>query len=102
MKKHALISLLLLIPAPSIGVLFGMQNFDHVPVYIFWGKAIQIRLIFVVAIAGIAGYLIRHFIGMAREDALRRRFATVKMNSGPPAAANRCPIIDLLELMARE
>ena len=48
-----------------IGVLFGMQNFDHVPVYIFWGKAIQIRLIFVVAIAGVAGYLIRHFIGMA-------------------------------------
>ena len=65
-----------------IGVLFGMQNFDHVPVYVFWGKAIQIRLIFVVAIAGVAGYLIRHFIGMAREVALRRRFATVKMNAG--------------------
>ena len=64
-----------------IGVLFGMQNFDHVPVYIFWGKAIQIRLIFVVAIAGVAGYLIRHFIGMAREDALRRRFMTAKMRS---------------------
>ena len=64
-----------------IGVLFGMQNFDHVPVYIFWGKAIQIRLIFVVAIAGVAGYLIRHFIGMAREDALRRRFMSAKMKS---------------------
>ena len=64
-----------------IGVLFGMQNFDHVPVYIFWGKAIQIRLIFVVAIAGVAGYLIRHFIGMVREDALRRRFMTAKMSS---------------------
>jgi uncharacterized integral membrane protein len=64
-----------------IGLLFGMQNFDHVPVYIFWGKAIQIRLIFVVAIAGVGGYLIRHFIGMAREDALRRRFMSLKMNS---------------------
>ncbi len=72
-----------------IGVLFGMQNFDHVPVYIFWGKAIQIRLIFVVAIAGVAGYLIRHFIGMAREDALRRRFMTVKMKSASRRASKR-------------
>ncbi len=64
-----------------IGVLFGMQNFDHVPVYIFWGKAINIRLVFVIAIAGASGYLIRHFVGLAREDALRRRFQSVKMNS---------------------
>ena len=64
-----------------IGVLFGMQNFDHVPVYIFWGKAINIRLIFVIAISGVGGYLIRHFIGMAREDTLRRRFQATKMNS---------------------
>ncbi|HIJ55554.1 MAG TPA: hypothetical protein HPQ03_05455 [Deltaproteobacteria bacterium] len=64
-----------------IGVLFGMQNFDHVPVYIFWGKAINIRLIFVIAIAGVGGYLIRHFVGMAREDALRRRLQATKMNS---------------------
>ena len=63
-----------------IGVLFGMQNFDHVPVYIFWGKAVNIRLIFVIAIAGVGGYLIRHFIGIAREDALRRKVRTVNMN----------------------
>lgn len=64
-----------------IGVLFGMQNFDHVPVYIFWGKAINIRLIFVISIAGVGGYLIRHLVGMAREDALRRRFQNSKKNS---------------------
>ncbi len=64
-----------------IGVLFGMQNFDHVPVYIIWGKAIHIRLIFVIAISGVAGYLIRHFIGMAREDALRRRYMATKANA---------------------
>jgi uncharacterized integral membrane protein len=64
----------------AIGVLFGMQNFDHVPVYLFWGKAVNIRLIFVIAIAGVGGYLIRHFTGIAREDALKRQVQAVKMN----------------------
>ena len=64
----------------AVAVLFGMQNFDHVPVYIFWGKAINIRLIFVIAIAGVGGYLIRNFIGIAREEALKRRLQVVKMN----------------------
>ena len=64
-----------------IGVLFGMQNFDHVPVYLFWGKAVNIRLIFVIAIAGVGGYLIRHFTGIAKEDALKRRLQSVKMNT---------------------
>ena len=65
----------------ALGVLFGMQNFDHVPVYLFWGKALSIRLIFVIAIAGVAGYLIRHFIGITREDALKRRLQAVRMNA---------------------
>jgi uncharacterized integral membrane protein len=68
----------------AVGVLFGMQNFDHVPIYLFWGKAINIRLIFVIAIAGIAGYLIRHFIGMAREEALKKRIHAERIH-----AANR-------------
>ena len=65
----------------ALAVLFGMQNFDHVPVYLFWGKAVNIRLIFVIAIAGVAGYLIRHFVGISREDALRRRLQGVRMKS---------------------
>ena len=65
----------------AVAVLFGMQNFDHVPLYLFWGKGIQIRLIFVIAIAGVGGYLIRHFRGISREDALRRRLQAVRMNS---------------------
>ncbi|MBF0451854.1 MAG: DUF1049 domain-containing protein [Candidatus Magnetomorum sp.] len=54
-------------------VLFSMQNFEHVPVYFLWGKAISIRLIFVIAISGVFGYLIRHFIGIGREERLKRR-----------------------------
>lgn len=66
----------------AVAVLFGMQNFDHVPVYIFWGKAVNIRLIFVIAIAATAGYLVRHFVGIAREDALKRRLQAARMNGG--------------------
>lgn len=65
----------------SIALLFGMQNFDHVPVYFFMGKAINIRLIFVIAIAGVVGYLIRYFIGISREDALKRKFQAERMKS---------------------
>ncbi|MEE8399097.1 MAG: hypothetical protein V3S89_08825 [Desulfobacterales bacterium] len=63
----------------AIGLLFGMQNFDHVPVYLFMGKAINIRLIFVIALSGVAGYLIRHFIGITREETLRRRYQAYTM-----------------------
>jgi len=74
-----------------IGVLFGMQNFDHVPVYLFWGKAVNIRLIFVIAIAGVGGYLIRHFAGIAKEDALKRRLQSVKMNTVNKRRRNKSP-----------
>jgi len=61
----------------AVVVLFAVQNFDHVPVYIFWGKALNIRLIFVVAIAGVGGYLVRLFIGIGREERLKRQVHTL-------------------------
>ena len=59
--------------ATVIGVLLSMQNFDPVPVYFFSGKAVNIRLIFVIAIAGVMGYLIRHFYSIAKEEKLKRQ-----------------------------
>jgi uncharacterized integral membrane protein len=56
-----------------LAVLFSMQNFEHVPVYFFWGKTLNIRLVFVIAISGGFGYLIRHFIGIVREERLKRK-----------------------------
>ncbi len=56
-----------------IVVLFSIQNFDHVSVDLFFGKPINIRLIFVIAISGTVGYLTRHFIGIDREEKLKRQ-----------------------------
>ncbi len=65
-----------------LAVLFSIQNFDNVPLYFFWGKPIQIRLIFIIAVAAVIGYVIRHYIGIVREEALKRRLkAALKMNS---------------------
>jgi uncharacterized integral membrane protein len=57
-----------------IGVLFSLQNFDRVPVRLLWGNPVEMQLIFVIAIAGITGYLIRYFIGIRREEDLKRRY----------------------------
>lgn len=64
----------------AAAVVFAIQNFDHVPVYIFWGKMIQIRLIFVIAIAGTGGYVIRHILGIRREERLKKQFYLLRQN----------------------
>jgi uncharacterized integral membrane protein len=56
-----------------IMVLFALNNSDHVTVHILVGKAVQIRLIFVLLLAGVVGFLLRHFVGVAREEELKRR-----------------------------
>ncbi len=80
-----------------IGVLFAMQNFDHVPVYIFSGKAVNIRLIFVIAITGVIGYLIRHFIGINREEKLKRQIYVTR-KTRPSNGKKRNAIVEDEEL----
>jgi uncharacterized integral membrane protein len=75
---------LMTIALTVVGVLFALQNFDHVPVYIFGGKAVEIRLIFVIGLAVIAGYMIRYFIGMTKEEALKRRLNNVLRRARVP------------------
>lgn len=60
-----------------IAVLFSIQNFDRVPVRLLWGNPVEMQLIFVIAIAGIMGYLIRYFIGIRREEELKKRYRTL-------------------------
>ena len=54
-------------------VLFSIENFDKVPVSFIAGKPVNMQLIFVIAISGIIGYLIRHFYAIATEERLKRQ-----------------------------
>jgi uncharacterized integral membrane protein len=61
-----------------LAVLFAMQNFDHVPIYFFWGKPLNIRMIFVIAIAGVSGYVIRHLVGVGREEMMKKQILAMR------------------------
>lgn len=54
-------------------VLFSIENFDKVPVSFIAGKPVNMQLIFVIAISGIIGCLIRHFYAIATEERLKRQ-----------------------------
>jgi uncharacterized integral membrane protein len=41
----------------AAATVFGVQNWDNVPLYLFFGPPTHLRLVFVVAIAAGAGYL---------------------------------------------
>ena len=61
-----------------IAVLFAMQNFDHAPIYFFWGTPVKIRMIFVIAISGVSGYVIRHLVGVGREEMMKRQILAMR------------------------
>ena len=71
--------ILLTIIITTIAVLFGLQNFDHVPIYFFAGKPVQVRLIFVMAICSAIGYLLRFMIGISKEDALKKKYRMMRL-----------------------
>ncbi|MBF0241705.1 MAG: hypothetical protein HQK64_04415 [Desulfamplus sp.] len=63
-------------------VLFSIENFDHVPVSFVAGKPVSIRLVFVIAISGLIGYLIRHFSAIATEERLKRQLQDILRRRG--------------------
>ncbi|MBF0526497.1 MAG: hypothetical protein HQK56_15555 [Deltaproteobacteria bacterium] len=77
----------------AVAVLFGLQNFDHVPVYGLWGKPIAIRMTYLVATAGVFGYLIRHFAGIRREEKLRKQLRIV-LNHKSDSVRKKAAIFD--------
>ena len=54
-------------------VLLALNNSDHVTVHLLIGQAFQMRLIFIMLLCGAIGFIIRHFIGVMREEELKRR-----------------------------
>lgn len=71
--------ILLTIIVTTITVLFAVQNFDHVPIYFFAGKPIQVRLFFVMASCAVIGYLVRFMIGIAKEDEIKKRYRMLRL-----------------------
>ncbi len=53
-------------------VLFGMQNSDHVPVSLILGSPVQVRLVFLLAVAASCGFLFSYIQGLGREIKLKR------------------------------
>ena len=58
---------LLLMLATAALVLFGIQNSDHVAVSFVVGGPKQVRLIFVLLIAGTAGFVLSYIFTLNRE-----------------------------------
>ena len=58
----------------TLVILFGAQNFDHTAIFLFTGKPIHIRVIFLIAIAGAIGYLLRYLTSVHREEQLKKSY----------------------------
>jgi uncharacterized integral membrane protein len=73
-KSEAEMKTITTIVLTVIAVVFSLQNFNRIPLHLLWGNPVEMQLTFVIAIAGITGYLIRYFIGIRREEELKRRY----------------------------
>lgn len=71
--------ILLTIVATSLLVVFGMQNSDHVPVSLIFGSPIQIRLMFLLSLAAIAGFLVSHILGLSKEIQLKKQIRRLQV-----------------------
>ena len=64
--------ILITIAVTGLLVLFGMQNSDHVPVSLIFGSPTKVRLVFLLAIAAVFGFLVSYIRGLAREIQLKK------------------------------
>ena len=54
-------------------VLFGLQNSEHVAVSFIVGSPVQIRLVFLLAMAAAFGFLLSYIQGLGREIKFRKQ-----------------------------
>ena len=69
-----IIYLLLLV----FSVVFAIQNSDHVPIFLIYGKPLKMRMVFVIAVSGIIGYLLSAFASLRREDQIKKQLRYLK------------------------
>ncbi len=67
-----MLKVLLVMFATALLVLFGIQNSDHVAVSFVVGGPRQVRLVFLLLIAGIAGFVPTYIFSLNREIRLKK------------------------------
>lgn len=67
-----MIRIILSMLSAVVAVVFGMQNWENVPVNLLVGPPTRIRLVFLLLMAGGVGYLWAFVRGVRREVSLRR------------------------------
>ncbi len=63
----------------AAATVFGVQNWDNVPLYLFFGPPTHLRLVFVIAIAAGAGYLFATLRTGKNELRLKKENRKLKM-----------------------
>ena len=61
------------IAGSGVLILFGLQNSDHVPVSLIFGSPTKVRLIFLLSVAAVFGFIISYIRGLRREIELKKQ-----------------------------
>lgn len=64
--------ILITIAVTGLLVLFGMQNSEHVPLSLIVGSPTKVRLVFLLAVAATAGFMVSYIRSLNREIQLKR------------------------------
>ncbi len=64
--------ILITIAVTGLLVLFGMQNSDHVPVSLIFGSPTKVRLVFLLAVAAVFGFLVSYIRSLGREIGMKK------------------------------
>ncbi|MBF0205527.1 MAG: DUF1049 domain-containing protein [Oligoflexia bacterium] len=70
---------ILVIVLSILGTIFIIQNSDHVPVQLFWGNPISVRLVFLLILFYIIGYSWATFNLLNKQRRLRRQIKHLKI-----------------------
>ena len=65
------------IAGSGVFILFGLQNSDHVPVSLIFGSPTKVRLIFLLAVAAVFGFIVAYIRGLGREIELKKQIRQI-------------------------
>lgn len=71
-----------------MGVIFVIQNSEHVSIQLFIGSPIQIRLIFLLMTFFILGYIAAYILGLKRESDFKNTIRQLKKQNRDSLSEN--------------